>query len=115
MCRVNIIWAGKSLEFEFITVDCKNKRFEMEMERYKAENADEIIWLRLNRLKSSKLCEKLIRTKLQKENRELSEQVIVDKSVGLSAAIQSAIGYWDGTAGSSNAIVVTYYRCGDYG
>ena len=87
----------------------------MEMERYKAENADEIIWLRLNRLKSSKLCEKLIRTKLQKENRELSEQVIVDKSVGLSAAIQSAIGYWDGTAGSSNAIVVTYYRCGDYG
>lgn len=38
----------------------------MNYEIFKAENTDEIVWLRLNRLKSVTLCEKLIREKLLK-------------------------------------------------
>lgn len=82
----------------------------MREETYKAENIDEIIWLRLNRLKSVKLCENLIRKKLSKSpNSLITEEIIKSKAVGLSSAIDSAIGYWQVNPQSINAKVLSRY------
>ena len=79
-------------------------------ETFRAENTDEIVWLRLNRLKSVKLCEKLIRKKLAKSpNPNITEDVIKAKAVGLSSAIKSAIGYWQVKPQSINAKVLSLY------
>lgn len=82
----------------------------MRHETFKAENIDEIIWLRLNRLKSVKLCENLIRTKLEKNpNPAISEEIIKSKAIGLSSAIDSAIGYWQVNPQSVNAKILSRY------
>jgi len=82
----------------------------MPSERFKAENIDEIVLLRLNRLKSIKLCEKLIRNKLDKnQNSTISEDIIKSKAIGLSSAIESAIGYWQINTQSINAKVLSRY------
>ena len=49
----------------------------MRSETFKAENIDELIWLRLNRLKSIKLCENLIRRKLSKTPNPLITDEII--------------------------------------
>jgi|JI10StandDraft_1071094.scaffolds.fasta_scaffold00925_10 hypothetical protein len=82
----------------------------MRHETYKAEDIDEIVWLRLNRLKSVKLCENLIRTKLTKTpNSAITEEIIKSKAIGLSSAIDSAIGYWQVNPQSVNAKVLSRY------
>lgn len=82
----------------------------MTHESYKAENIDEIVWLRLNRLKSVKLCENLIRKKLAlTPNSKITEDVIKSKAIGLSSAIDSAIGYWQVSPQSVNAKVLSRY------
>ena len=82
----------------------------MEQETFKAENIDEIVWLRLNRLKSVRLCENLIRKKLSKSpNPLITEDIIKSKAIGLSSAIDSAIGYWQVTPQSLNAKVLSRY------
>lgn len=82
----------------------------MSAESYKAENSDEIIWLRLNRLKSTKLCENLIRAKLEREpNPNFTEEIIKAKAVGVSSAIESAIGYWQSQSTSCNARILSRY------
>jgi hypothetical protein len=82
----------------------------MRDETYKAENVDEIVWLRLNRLKSVKLCENLIRKKLTKSpNPLITEEIIKAKAIGLSSAIDSAIGYWEVNPRSLNAKILSRY------
>jgi len=82
----------------------------MKNEKFKAENADEIVWLRLNRLKSTKLCENLIRKKLATApNPVFTDETIKNKAIGLSAAIESAIGYWQGQPLSLNARILSRY------
>lgn len=82
----------------------------MRHETFKAENIDEIVWLRLNRLKSVRLCENLIRKKLAKTpNPLITENIIKSKAIGLSSAIDSAIGYWQVTPQSLNAKVLSRY------
>jgi len=67
----------------------------MKSEKFKAENSDELVWLRLNRLKSARLCENLIKDKLEKKaNPRITDDIIKSKAIGLSSAIESAIGYW---------------------
>jgi hypothetical protein len=82
----------------------------MSAESYKAENSDEIIWLRLNRLKSTKLCENLIRAKLERDaNPNFNEDIIKAKAVGVSSAVESAIGYWQSQSTSCNARILSRY------
>jgi len=82
----------------------------MQNESYKAENTDELVWLRLNRLKSTRLCENLLRSKLEKEPNELiTEDIIKAKAIGISSAIESAIGYWQTPSLSCNARILSRY------
>ncbi len=82
----------------------------MKSEKYKAENSDEIVWLRLNRLKSNMLCEKLIKSKLEKEpNSLITDEIIKAKAIGLSSAIESAIGYWQSQSSSLNSRILSRY------
>lgn len=82
----------------------------MRDESYKAENTDEIVWLRLNRFKSVKLCENLIRKKANKgPSSTVSEEIVKAKSVGLSSAVDSAVGYWDAKPLALNAKVLSRY------
>lgn len=82
----------------------------MRNETFKAENVDEIVWLRFNRFKSVKLCEDLIRKKLIKSpNPLITENIIKSKATGLSSAIESAIGYWDVNPRSLNAKILSRY------
>lgn len=82
----------------------------MRDESFKAENVDEIVWLRLNRLKSVKLCENLIRRKLEKfPNPSVTEDMIKSKAIGLSSAVDSAIGYWQVRPKSLNAKILSRY------
>lgn len=81
----------------------------MRNESYKAENADEIVWLRLNRLKSTNLCKKLIENKLERAGSSLDTKVIESKALGLSSAIESAIGYWEQNSTSLNSKVLSRY------
>src|SRR5690606_17804251 len=82
----------------------------MSRENYKANNVDEIVWLRLNRLRSVRLCEKLIRDKLTiSPNEDITENIIKSKAIGLSSAIDSAIGYLELKPSSLNAKVLSRY------
>jgi hypothetical protein len=82
----------------------------MRYETYKAENIDEIVWLRLNRLKSIKLCENLIKDKLLKSpNPLITEDILRSKAIGLSSTIESAIGYWQVNPQAVNAKVLSRY------
>lgn len=81
----------------------------MQSESFKAENSDEIVWLRLNRLKSVTLCSKLIRKKLENSSVELDDEVIESKSIGLSAAIKSALGYLDDNSKNLNSKILSRY------
>jgi hypothetical protein len=82
----------------------------MRQETFKADNIDEIVWLRLNRFKSIKLCENLIRLKLAKNpNPAITDEIIKSKALGLSSAIESAIGYWQVNPQSVNAKVLSRY------
>ncbi len=82
----------------------------MRNESYKAEDTDEIVWLRLNRFKSVKLCENLLQRKAHKGSTStVQEAVIKTKSIGLSSAIDSAVGYWDAKPLALNAKVLSRY------
>ncbi len=82
----------------------------MKAESFRAENTDEIVRLRLNRLKSVKLCEKLLQAKNKGIKTPLSDEVIKSKSIGLSSAIESALGYLDqGTVSLNSKVLSRYY------
>lgn len=81
----------------------------MKSESYKGENTDEIVWLRLNRLKSINLCEKVIKSKFKSAGIQYNDKIGKLKAKGLSSAIESAIGYWESNSKSLNARVLSRY------
>lgn len=77
---------------------------------FRAENPDEIVFLRLNRLKSTRLCENLLRDKLSgTPNAAITDEVIKAKAIGLSSVIESALGYWQSPSQSLNSKVLSRY------
>ena len=82
----------------------------MKTESFKAQNTDELVWLRLNALRSVKLCENIIKSKLESAaNPLITDEIIKIKAVGLSSAIDSAIGYWQINPKLINAKVLSRY------
>lgn len=81
----------------------------MSRERIVAEAPDEILWVRIARLKSTKLCEELIRNKQKEQGTSLSDELIKKKAVGVSSAVEAAIGYWKSGSDSLNAWILSRY------
>lgn len=75
------------------------------VERFVATDVNGAIWLRLKRLTSSQLCKKII----QKNHPLLQEVEYINKSVGMSSAIRSAIGYWETQNGGLNSKILSRY------
>lgn len=79
-------------------------------ERFRAENPDEIVFLRLNRLKSTRLCENLLWDKLNDTpNPSMTDEVIEKKAIGLASVIESALGYWQSPSQSLNSKILSRY------
>ena len=81
-------------------------------ERIVADAPDELIWIRLARLRSSKLCESLLREKIAQQGasaKELSEEVLQKKAIGVSSAIDSGIGYWKAESDALNSWILSRY------
>ncbi len=75
------------------------------IERFVAADVSGAIWLRLKRLTSSQLCKKII----QKNHPSLQENEYINKSIGMSSAIRSAIGYWETENGGLNSKILSRY------
>lgn len=75
------------------------------IERFVAADVSGAIWLRLKRLTSSQLCKKII----QKNHPSLQENECINKSIGMSSAIRSAIGYWETENGGLNSKILSRY------
>src|SRR5258708_11466008 len=76
-----------------------------DVERLVSENVSETVWLRLRRLTSAQLCEQLLTARKSPASSEL----IRTKSVGISSAIRSALGYWDTKEGGLNSKILSRY------
>lgn len=74
-------------------------------ERFVATDVNGAIWLRLKRLTSSQICKKII----QKNHPSLQEIEYINKSIGMSSAIRSAIGYWETENGGLNSKILSRY------
>lgn len=74
-------------------------------EHFVANNITEATWLRLKRLSSSQLCKKII----AKNHPKLNEDIIEQKSIGMSSAVRSAFGYWDTKEGGLNSKILSRY------
>jgi hypothetical protein len=81
----------------------------MKNETLVARDANEIIWIRIARLKSTRLCEELLRKKQRSHGTQLSEEIIQKKAIGVSSAITAAIGYWKSESESLNARILSRY------
>ncbi|PWY12515.1 YaaC family protein [Citrobacter koseri] len=75
------------------------------IERFVATDVNGAIWLRLKRLTSSQICKKII----QKNHPSLQEDECINKSVGMSSVIRSAIGYWETENGGLNSKILSRY------
>ena len=74
-------------------------------ERLVAENLSEAVWLRLRRLTSPTLCERVITARAP----VLAPDILRKKGQDLAFAVRSALGYWQSEPGSLNAKVLTRY------
>lgn len=70
-----------------------------------SENIAETVWLRLRRLTSAQLCEQLLAARQS----TASPALIRTKSIGISSAISSALGYWDTKQGALNSKILSRY------
>lgn len=75
------------------------------IERFVATDVSGAIWLRLKRLTSAQLCKKII----EKNHPSLQEDILINKSIGMSSAIRSAIGYWETENGGLNSKILSRY------
>lgn len=75
------------------------------IERFVATDVNGAVWLRLKRLTSSQICKKII----QKNHPSLQDSECTNKSVGMSSAIRSAIGYWETENGGLNSKILSRY------
>lgn len=78
-------------------------------ERLLAENPREMIRLRLNRLRSVKLNEAILKEKNDKLDIPLDDSIIKKKAIGLSSAIDSGLGFWNNESDSLNARILSRY------
>ncbi|CAM7896921.1 TPA: YaaC family protein [Escherichia coli] len=78
---------------------------EKTIERFVAADVSGAIWLRLKRLMSAQLCKKII----ENNHPSLQEDVLIKKSIGMSSAIRSAIGYWETENGGLNSKILSRY------
>ena len=74
-------------------------------ERFVATDVNSAIWLRLKRLTSSQICKKII----SKNHPSLTNDECIDKSIGMSSVIRSAIGYWETENGGLNSKILSRY------
>ncbi len=80
------------------------------IERLVGTDHDELLRLRLTRLKSSEMCKRLLYSKKEQASLNIEDQKIEIKAIGLSSVIESAMGYFDIKADSLNTkILLRYY------
>jgi hypothetical protein len=78
---------------------------ELYPEQLVAENIAEAVWLRLRRLTSSTLCQRVIEAR----NPSLPVLVLEKKGKEVASSVRSALGYWQSQAASLNAKVLARY------
>lgn len=89
-------------------MDTREHKYGLRFESFVANNPSEIVWLRLERLRSTNLCKKLISKK--KGGLDLSSQLAEKKAVGVASAIDNAISYWKTKTDNLSAkILLRYY------
>jgi hypothetical protein len=79
------------------------------VERFVAENINEMILIRLRRLSSSRLCRNVIAQTALSSEKGLSENVLRAKSEGMAWAVKSAIGYWETKSSNLNGRILSRY------
>ncbi|WP_407923069.1 YaaC family protein [Caballeronia udeis] len=77
----------------------------MKAEHIFADNLSEVIWLRVKRLTSHQLCEKVI----LRRSPAMPEGALAEKAAGMAWAVRSAVGYWETKSGGLNARVLSRY------
>ncbi len=78
---------------------------ELYPEQLVAENIAEAVWLRLRRLTSSTLCQRVIEAR----HPSLPVSVLEKKGQEMASSVRSALGYWQSQAASLNAKVLARY------
>jgi hypothetical protein len=86
-------------------VDDEEPVSELYPEQLVAENIAETVWLRLRRLTSSTLCQRVIEAR----NPSLPVLVLEKKGQEVASSVRSALGYWQSQAASLNAKVLARY------
>ena len=79
------------------------------IEWLKAQDIDELIWLKLKRLTSVKLCENILKIKAQDQKKTIEASIIQNKSIGMSSSIESSINYWNFKTDSLNLKILSRY------
>ncbi|TKJ37946.1 hypothetical protein CEE37_13355 [candidate division LCP-89 bacterium B3_LCP] len=79
------------------------------MERLVGNDSAKIVGLRLRRMRSSELCKRILRKKAQKSGNDIDENLLIKKAEGLSAAIDSAMGYLETETSDLNSKVLSRY------
>ena len=74
-----------------------------------ANDPNKLIWLRLKQLTSVQVCQNLMLEKYNKQGLAGDDLIVEKKAVGLSSAIEAALGYWDETPRSLNSWVLSRY------
>lgn len=74
-----------------------------------SENPHHTIMLYLRRLRSERLCEKIIRKKYAEAGRHATDDLIKKKSIGLAASIDSALGHLETNAENLNSRILSRY------
>lgn len=74
-------------------------------ERLVAGNTNTMVWLRFQRLTSPTLCRGIISARAH----SLSDEVLARKAEGLASTVRSLMGYWQTSAPTLNAKIVTRY------
>lgn len=74
-----------------------------------ADNPQHFTLLLLKRMRSNKLCKRVLEQKATAEQREISAPLLEQKSIELATAIDSALGYWESKSDNLNAQILTRY------
>ena len=74
-----------------------------------ANNPSELVWLHIKQLASEQVCLTLIKEKYVTARQEENDTIINKKSIGLSSAIKSALGYWNEKPTSLNSWILSRY------
>jgi hypothetical protein len=74
-------------------------------ERLVAEDVQQIIWLRLRRMTSVRLCRQIISSRTS----QLSAEILDSKADGVASSIRSALGFWESSPVGLNARILSRY------